>query len=330
MMGRPNSRELPVRMSTGDLAFFGGNPLFKTPRPLGQLAAPELETFLVLAREAFDNGQLTGGPFVAELEERLADFHEVRYCVALANGALGINMLMRAFAAGRTGEVIMPASTYPGLPHFARFAGQQPRFCDVCADTHGLDPAAVRAAINGDTTSILAVCNSNGPPDIEAFERIDSETGVAVFSDSVDGLGMTYGGRQLGRFGRAEVFSLHATKLLNGFEGGYVTTEDEGLAELLRWQRDHALPDLQPQVTGAEHTLGLNANLSTFRTPSVKSLRVLAMAVARLRRRQCGRGTEPGPDNQGIRARLGGENCGSAKTRGVRENRDCLDAPNPR
>jgi dTDP-4-amino-4,6-dideoxyglucose len=286
MVGQPSSRELPVRMSTGDLAFFGGNPLFETPRPLGQLAAPDLETFLVLAKEALDNGQLTGGPFVAELEERLADFHEVRHCVAVANAALGITMLMRVFAAGRMGEVIMPAFTYPGLPHFARFAGQQPRFCDVCTDTHGLDPAAVRAAINGDTTSILGVCNSNGPPEIEELERIGSETGVPVFFDSVDGLGMTYGGRQLGRFGRAEVFSLHATKLLNGFEGGYVTTEDEGLADLLRWQCDHASPDSQPEAAGAMHALGLNANLSELHAAmALLSIEQVPGVIARNRAR---------------------------------------------
>ena len=49
--------------------------------------------------------------------------------------------------------------------------------------------------------------------------------------DASHGFGCTHGGRPLGNFGACEVFSFHATKFFNTFEGGAVVTHDDALAE---------------------------------------------------------------------------------------------------
>ena len=202
---------------------------------------PPVDTYLALLRRAFDARCFSGnGPLVLELERRLAEYHGVRHCVAVANAGLDLVMLMRMFAGGRAGEVVMPAFGYNGLPHFAQWAGQMPRFCDVDAQTHGLDPRAVAQALSSQTTSILAVCNFHDAGAVEELCAVARAAGVPILFDSVNALGGTHRGRMLGSFGRAEVFSLHATKLLNGFEGGYITTDDAALANELRAQRDHA------------------------------------------------------------------------------------------
>jgi dTDP-4-amino-4,6-dideoxygalactose transaminase len=51
--------------------------------------------------------------------------------------------------------------------------------------------------------------------------------------DSVEAGYRAYNGRRIGGFGDAEVFSMHSTKLLNGFEGGYITTNNGHLADRL-------------------------------------------------------------------------------------------------
>lgn len=220
-----------------DLAVFGGQPLFKFPRPVGQLAMPDVEAFLQTLKEAFDRRQLSSnGPLTLSLEERLCTFHQVRNCVTVANAGLGLIMLMRIFARSRPGEVVMPSFSYRGLPHFAQWAGQIPRFADVERETHGLNPATLN--ISAESTSVLAVNNFNSPCDIRGVSEAAAAARVPVFFDSVYGLGTTYCGKPLGSNGRAEVFSLHATKLLNGFEGGYVTTDDDDLAAQLRSARD--------------------------------------------------------------------------------------------
>lgn len=228
-----------MKRSIADLALFGGRRIFDSPRPIGQLAAPDLAEYLRLIEPAV-RGRRTGGhgPVERQLENELADYHGVRHCISLASAALGIVLLIRVFAGSRKGHVIMPSFSYRGLPHFARWASQEPLFCEVDGDSHTLEPAAVAGALAPTVTSILAVANFNHSGDIAALEALASTSGTALFFDSVYAMGNTHGGRRMGGFGQAEVFSLHATKLLNGFEGGYVTTNDDSLAGSLRELRD--------------------------------------------------------------------------------------------
>jgi dTDP-4-amino-4,6-dideoxygalactose transaminase len=246
-----------------DLAIFGGSPLFNSTRPIGQLDAPDVADYLNTVKEAFDMRHLTNdGAIVHKLERKLAHFHGTAHCIALANAGLGITMLIQLFAKGRGGEVIMPAFSYRGLPHFAQWAGQFPRFCDVDRRTHTLDPKLVEIAINERTTSILAVCNFNDPGHIDELCQVARRHDMPIFLDSVYSVGSTYKGKMLGPFADAEVYSLHATKLLNGFEGGYITTDNDDLSKKLRWQRNFALPALRPQIADTEYVVGLNAKLN--------------------------------------------------------------------
>jgi len=277
----------PCKAGIDDLALLGGRRLFAEPKPIGQLDAPAVEDYLATLKEAYDARHLANnGPIVVKLEQKLARLHGVRHCVALANAGLGLTMLMQLFAGGRQGEVILPAFSYRGLPHFCLWAGQTPRFCDVDARTHFLDAHSVESAISGKTTSILAVSNFNDAGDIESICEVGRRHGVPVFVDSVYAVGATRNGRMLGSFARAEVYSLHATKLLNGFEGGYVTTDDDDLDQLLRWQRNFALPGLKPACAGTSPVLGLNAKLNEFHAAlAMHSVDRLEGIVARNRAR---------------------------------------------
>ena len=255
---------LSPKTSLESLGIFGGQPLFSTPRPIGQLSAPDIDIYILSLRGIWERRWLSNdGPLVRELESRLGLYHETRHCIAVANAGLGIIMLLQFLANGRLGEVIMPAFSYRGLPHFARWAGQEPRFCDVEEKSQALDPRAVAAAINDRTTAILAVCNAHALGNIDELCRIARARDVPILFDSVNALGSTYRGRPLGSFGLAEIYSLHATKMLNGFEGGYITTNDGDLAEQLRWQRNFCLPGLAPPQVGHDDLiLGMNAKLN--------------------------------------------------------------------
>ena len=251
------------KRSINDLAVFGGAPLFATPRPIGQLYAPPFEKFRAALREIYDQRWLSNdGPMVRRLEETMAREHGVKHCIAVANAGLGLMMLLRILSKGEHAEVIMPAFSYRGLPHIAAWAGQIPRLCDVDPVTHTLDPKAVLANINESTRVILAVGTTYSPGHRDALWEIAKCNDVPLIFDSVNGFGSTYNGQVLGGCGIAEVFSLHATKLLNGFEGGYITTHDDDLARLLRVQRNFVLGEDAALGNAHPYAVGLNAKLN--------------------------------------------------------------------
>jgi dTDP-4-amino-4,6-dideoxygalactose transaminase len=52
--------------------------------------------------------------------------------------------------------------------------------------------------------------------------------------DAAHAFGCSHQGKMIGNFGEAEVFSFHATKFLNTFEGGAIVTNSDELAEKIR------------------------------------------------------------------------------------------------
>lgn len=228
-----------MRAPSGDRrpALFGGTPAFPD-RPLGtaQLGAPDRETLLALVEGILERRLFTDrGPLVERLERRLAELHGVEHCVCMANGSFGLLALLRLLTEGRPGGILMPSFSFRGLPFMASMLGREPVFTDVeprGGTLHVEEVEAVLATVQ--VAAILAVHNVHWACDADALEEVAARHGVPVLYDSVWGLMNTLGGRILGDRGAAEVFSLHATKLLNGFEGGYATTNDGELARALR------------------------------------------------------------------------------------------------
>jgi dTDP-4-amino-4,6-dideoxygalactose transaminase len=88
------------------------------------------------------------------------------------------------------------------------------------------------------TTGVIGVHIWGRPCNIEALEHIVKKNNLKLLFDSAHALGCSCKGRMIGNFGSAEVFSFHATKFLNTFEGGAVATNDDGLASKIRLMKN--------------------------------------------------------------------------------------------
>jgi dTDP-4-amino-4,6-dideoxygalactose transaminase len=80
------------------------------------------------------------------------------------------------------------------------------------------------------TTGIIGVHLWGRPCDVEALTEIAQRHNLKLLFDAAHAFGCSYKGRMIGSFGDAEVFSFHATKFFNTFEGGAVVTNDDELA----------------------------------------------------------------------------------------------------
>lgn len=221
-----------------DLALFGGTPLFERPRSTSSLVAPEFDRFLEYSRVFYDARQFSNnGPLVQELERRLAALHDTAYCVTFCSGFWALVLTIKCIALPGRSEILMPSLTYRRMADVASWANLVPRFCDVDPTTLAVSAQTMRPLVNQDTALILGVHPIVNCCDATGLERLSEETGVPLFIDAVESMYETLQGRKVGSFGRAECFSLHASKLLNGFEGGYITTNDAQLAVQLRRMR---------------------------------------------------------------------------------------------
>lgn len=226
--------KMVVKKNIYDLACFGGKVLFPNPKSTSSLAQPNFKEFLRYSKKFFDQNHYTNnGPLVKLLEQRLAEFHGSKFCITFCNGFWGLVLAMSSLALKGKSEVIMPSLTYRRMADLAAWAKLKPHFCEVDTNTLSLNYQTVSERINSETALILAVHPIVNCCDIEGVVSLGKEHGIPVLFDSVESAYESSHLGKIGGFGNAECFSMHASKLLNGFEGGYITTNDEALADRL-------------------------------------------------------------------------------------------------
>ena len=166
----------------------------------------------------------------------------VPHCIAMCNGTVALEIAIRA--AGLSGEVIVPSFTFVATAHALQWQEITPVFCDVDPRTHNIDPARVEELITPRTTGILGGAPL-GPARAgrRARREIAGEHGLRCCSTPPMPSAARTGGRMIGGFGTAEVFSFHATKFVNTFEGGAIVTDDEGFADVARLMRNFGFAD---------------------------------------------------------------------------------------
>ncbi|MGH2908996.1 MAG: DegT/DnrJ/EryC1/StrS family aminotransferase [Solirubrobacteraceae bacterium] len=241
-----------------DLALLGGDRAFHPPVSTSNLTRPDPERLLGYARRVHDARRLTGdGPLGAELEARLRTFHECEHVVTFSCGFWALALAVRCLALpGRT-EVLMPSLTYRRMADAVAWTGLIPRFCEIDPVTLAMTRATAAAAVTDETALILGAQPIVNCCDMSGLEALAADTGLPLLIDSVESTYESHEGRRIGNFGRAELFSMHASKLVNGMEGGYVTTNEGELAQRLRRLRSHGA-----DADGEISELGLNARLS--------------------------------------------------------------------
>lgn len=164
------------------------------------------------------------GPLVKELEQRLEDKYGA-HVVTTSSCTAGLEIVWeRLYREGNVTLVGVPALTFPASALAPRRVGLNIYFCDVSRETW-TDPGV----------------SGFGYP----------ETGTVL-----DAAG-AFGEQTVAKHQTA-VFSLHATKVLSGGEGGYIVTHDPVAAKDYRRMTNFGLRD------GTSRGLGTNAKMSEY------------------------------------------------------------------
>jgi dTDP-4-amino-4,6-dideoxygalactose transaminase len=216
-----------------DFAALGGPCAFAEKLHVGR---PNIGDRAVLRRrmdEMLDRRWLSNnGPLVQQFEQAIATYVGVRHCICVCNATVGLEIAVRA--ADVSGEAIVPAYTFVATAHALQWQQITPVFADMDPATHNLDPARIERHITPRTTAIVATHVWGRPCAVESLTEIARRRGLKLIFDAAHALGCSDRGQMVGGFGLAEVFSFHATKFINSFEGGAITTNDDELAQRIR------------------------------------------------------------------------------------------------
>lgn len=206
----------------------------------------------------------------------------------MCNATVALEIASRAL--NLHGEVIVPSYTFIATAHALQWQEITPVFCDIDPATHNIDPTKIERLITPRTTGIIGVHVWGRGCDTEAIEEIAARRNLKLMYDASHGFACSKGGRMLGTFGECEVFSFHATKFLNCFEGGAVVTNNDDLAEKMRLMRNFGFQGFDNVVY-----LGVNGKLTEIHAAmgltNLEAIEdIIAMKPAKLRSLQGGLG----------------------------------------
>jgi dTDP-4-amino-4,6-dideoxygalactose transaminase len=225
------------KKTISDLAIFGGSPIFNEPLHVGRPNIGDRNRLNKRFNEILDNKWLTNnGPFVQEFEQKIEKYLGVKHCIAVCNATIGLEIIIKAL--DLTGEVIVPSFTFVATAHALKWQEIDPVFCDIDPKTHNLNPEKIEALITPKTSGIIGVHIWGRPCAIQTLTSIAEKHHLKLIFDAAHAFGNSHEGTMIGNFGDAEVFSFHATKFFNTFEGGAIVTNNDELAAKIRLMKN--------------------------------------------------------------------------------------------
>lgn len=175
-----------------------------------------------------------------EFEQEFAAWADAAHGLAVANGTLALDVILKGLSIGPGDEVIVTSRTFLASASSIVTAGATPVFADVCANSQNITADTVRAVLTPRTKAIIAVHLAGWPCDMDELMALAAEHDLFVIEDCAQAHGARYKGRSVGSIGQAAAWSFCQDKIMTtGGEGGMVTTNDEALWRRMWSYKDH-------------------------------------------------------------------------------------------
>jgi dTDP-4-amino-4,6-dideoxygalactose transaminase len=223
---------------TERLAIDGGEPVRVVPPPPWPNYSPDEIASVVETLGSGKVNQWTGNR-VRAFERAFAEMHEKPHAVALANGSVALEAILRAHNIGPGDEVIVTPRSFIASASCVNVVGAKPVFADIDIDTEMIAPMTVRPLIGQRTKAVIVVHLNGRPADMPGFMELARRHGILIFEDCAQAHGARINGKLVGSFGHASAFSFCQDKIITtGGEGGMALFSDD-----VPWKRAWSYKD---------------------------------------------------------------------------------------
>ena len=216
------------------------------------------EEEVLAAAEVIRSGWLTQGPKTAAFEKAVAEYVGAAHGVAATSCTTALVLALLVSGVGPGDEVVTTPYSFIATANSIMAVGARPVFADIDLDTFNLTPESAAAKITPKTKAVMPVHQVGLPCDLDGFEQLARDRGLALVEDAACALGSRYKGRPVGRTsgpGHTACFSFHPRKLISTGEGGMITTNDDGLAARSRSLTSHGATISEAQKHAAQKNM---------------------------------------------------------------------------
>jgi dTDP-4-amino-4,6-dideoxygalactose transaminase len=202
------------------------------------------EAFEASLEELLAKGWFILGEKVMAFENAFAAYCGTRHCIGVANGLDALILIIEGYKElglmQNGDEVIVPSNTYIASILAISRAGLKPVLVEPNEQTCLIDAGLVEEKITTRTRAIMPVHLYGQLCDMDAINGIAKKHGLKLIEDSAQSHGALYKGKRSGNLGDASGFSFYPGKNLGALgDGGAITTNDDGLAQVLKALRNY-------------------------------------------------------------------------------------------
>jgi aminotransferase in exopolysaccharide biosynthesis len=192
------------------------------------------------------------GHFVVDMENKIKEIVGIKYAVAMVNGTAALHMLLLSLGIRPGDEIITQSLSFAATAAAIVHADGIPVFVDVEPETLGMSPDSLgnfllenaevvnnEKCINKKTgrqiRAVIPMHTFGHPTRIDKIKEICDKYALMMIEDAAESLGSFYQGKHTGTFGKAAILSFNGNKLVTTGGGGMVITDDESIANRIRY-----------------------------------------------------------------------------------------------
>lgn len=173
-----------------------------------------------------------------QLEKRLANLHNRKYCKLTGNGttALYLALLSQAYT---NKKVAIPNNVCMNVILPIYFSENIPVFIDIEKDTLGLNISKLQGK---EIDSLIAVHSYGNICNINTIEEYCKEKNIFLIEDVAVAQGLSFENKPIGSFGDVSILSFGSGKNIDIEHGGAILTNDEKIFQSIK-EHLATLPD---------------------------------------------------------------------------------------
>ena len=192
--------------------------------------------------------QLSLGPKLPEFEEKFAQYHGMKYAVAVNSGTSGLHLAIKSLEIGQKDAVITTPFSFIASANCILYENALPIFIDIDPTTFNIDPDRIEEYLadrcdrdkkTGNPIdrrtgrrikAILPVHVFGHPCEMQKIIALAHEYNLDIIEDACEAIGAEYRRKKVGTHGTVAVFAFYPNKQMTTGEGGMILTNDETIA----------------------------------------------------------------------------------------------------
>ena len=192
--------------------------------------------------------RLTKGPVTLELEEKYSNWLGRKYSVFCNSGSSANLLMLSALQQGKylkNNKVVVPSVAWATDLAPVMQLGLEPILCDSNKRDLSADLTHLEKIFKEESPSAFMFVSVLGlVPEMKKVVNLCEKYDVILLEDTCESMGSKYRDRKLGTFGRMASFSTFFGHHISTIEGGFVSTDDKDLYDILvsirahGWDRD--------------------------------------------------------------------------------------------